>query len=210
MKKWFFIIFINLLSLNLFAQNKTDSLISVYLQEAKVLIARNNFSEAEKTIKKVFDTKSVLPDETVYLYGITQFGLGNYKGSITAMEKYLSLTGKKGDYYNEAQQYIKDAHCHESGYYEAVEICDMCFGSGDEEAPCPNCRGKGKILCTVCKGSGVNRVSKSYGDSYHKCNKCEGTGFGNCGQCKGKAIVRIACISCQGSGKIKVRRKCNK
>lgn len=47
---------------------------------------------------------------------------------------------------------------------------------------CPECKGKGKILCDCTGGKGIKFTDK------------------NCPECKGKGYIR--CFACGGSGKL--------
>jgi molecular chaperone DnaJ len=66
------------------------------------------------------------------------------------------------------------------------ELCTECRGEGGERATCADCRGAGQIR----QSAGFMTIART-------CPKCGGSG----------SIVRKACKSCRGEGRIRVERK---
>ena len=49
----------------------------------------------------------VIPTDLAYLFGRNSFHLASYKQSVNWLNKYLQLKGTKGQYYQEAIQYLQ-------------------------------------------------------------------------------------------------------
>jgi hypothetical protein len=67
-------------------------------------------------------------------------------------------------------------------------ISALMSGSG----PCQDCKGRGKVYCTVCRGGKL------------KCSACNGQGqdqqtFSTCAACKGVGTLSTTCTSCNGT-----------
>lgn len=211
--KRFYLLIILLISVFHFSSGQnagstSDSLLTAYIEETKSLLDKKEYKAAEDVLRKIVSLNLVVPDEMAYYFAVSQYGLERYAVSKNALEKYLSLAGKKGKFSREAFQLMNEINCLETGFYDSYEICDMCDGTGKETIACGNCKGKGRHLCNSCKGSGVSKENKSLGANYHSCQKCKGSGNIDCIQCHGAKTIVVACISCQGSGAIKVRKKC--
>ncbi len=70
-----------------------------------------------------------------------------------------------------------------------AEMCDRCDGEGVEP-------GSSKKRCSHCHGSGQITLSQGFFSIRQTCHYCQGTG----------QLIEKACVSCNGSGKIKKKR----
>lgn len=188
------------------AQSSPDSLMTVYLDQAKEKISQNNYQAANAYFKKIFALKTTLPDELAYYYGLTMMKLEHYKKGKDALEKYIDLKGKDGEFYNEAQKLISEADkficpkCQNTGVAEIKDTCAACEGIGKTQMDCNLCQSQGIEFCNVCKGQGTLVVKRSMGHQYSTCQKCMGKGYVNCQICKGKKVKTEFCHACKGNG----------
>ena len=53
-------------------------------------------------------------------------------------------------------------------------------------ATCPNCKGRGGVICKHCEGRGY--FVRVFGDN-EKCQRCNNTGTRKCGVCNGTGKV---------------------
>lgn len=109
-------------------------------------------------------------------------------GKIT--EKCLQChgTGKGGCNYCNGG-YKMCTMCMKEGSLE----CSTCDGSGKvgEDDDCPDCSGRGRVICNRCSGDGVVM-----------CESCSGTGGKECYNCHGNGYKEWRCPDCIAAGRI--------
>jgi|JI10StandDraft_1071094.scaffolds.fasta_scaffold979547_2 hypothetical protein len=184
-----------------------DSIALSYLRAAKTLTLEKKNLEAHQKFKKLFSLKKVIPNEAAYWYAVNLLELKKNGQSKAAFKKYLKLTGDTGEYYSPARQYLSVLDCQETGYKEVIITCEICYGD-TILVECSNCKGKGIEVCPVCRGNGVVSTQGPLGRTFHTCQRCNGEKVVTCSVCKGDRKVRDLCKSCGGTGKLKVKRKC--
>jgi hypothetical protein len=177
------------------------------LNSAKTLIQEKKNQEAHQKFKKLFSLKKVIPNEAAYWYALNLYELRKNGLSKTAFKKYLKLTGDTGTYYSSTKNYMALLDCQETGYKEVIITCEICYGD-TILVECTNCKGKGIEVCPVCRGNGVVSTQGPMGRTFHTCQRCNGDKVVTCSVCKGDRKVRDLCKSCGGSGKLKIKRKC--
>lgn len=177
---------------------------------AKMQMDSGQFQEANITFRKMLALKTVLPDDISYLFSETLYQIGQYQNSQNLLEKYLNLTGIKGNYYLQSlelkqllqEKFIvkKDCKlCNAFGYRLAP--CDHCHNTGLEVVTCHYCRGKAMVQCLTCNGQGVQIKTDALGErTYSTCNTCSGKGFHQCPVCLGSKEIETDCPVCFGDG----------
>jgi hypothetical protein len=190
------------------SQIKEDTLVKAYFREAKRDIENKNFEKAQQSFKKIMSLHESMPDELAYYLGYTEMHLKKYKVARDAFNKYLSLTGPKGEFYGKTLEAIKLMDCEETGFFEERITCEECDGAGVEIIPCRGCKGKGKIFCMVCGGTGVSKIKSDFGDKFNTCSTCRGTGHADCPKCGGHKQEKANCYACDGTGKQRVKQSC--
>jgi len=206
--KYCIIIFLLFYSVITQAQISADSLAGKYLNELKIDIDSNNYEEAIKVINKMAGLRTTLPDEVAYYYGLSYYSLGNFEKAKSGLDKYFTLTGDSGQYFQQAKELSVRVDCKLKGYYESQENCALCNGTGETEVKCVYCSGGGKQYCPLCKGAGVVVMGGSFGDKYTTCSHCKGMGIIVCEHCHGTLKTKEICPLCKGSKKVKVRMYC--
>lgn len=195
-------------------QSSKDSLLNAYFNKAKEQILVENYDSCQFYLKKVFALKTTLPDEMAYFYGLTLVKQKNYKKGKEAIEKYLSLTGEAGIYYNESQALLKEIDkyvcrkCNDTGITEISDTCNTCIGTGKISSDCNTCNIKGVEFCNACGGNGVFTNRGNLGTNYTTCTKCRGNGYYKCHVCKGTRKKEIDCNDCKGHGFQKKKVTC--
>ncbi|HEX8547805.1 MAG TPA: hypothetical protein VF691_12640 [Cytophagaceae bacterium] len=203
-----YIVFLILFSFSASAQIKQDTLVKAYFLDAKKEIENKNYEKAQQTFKKIMSLHESMPDELAYFLGYTEMKLKKYKVARDAFNKYLSLTGPKGQFLGKTIEAIKAMDCEETGFYEERITCEECDGAGVEIIPCRGCKGKGKTFCMVCGGTGVSKTKNDFGDKYKTCPTCEGSGHADCQKCGGHKQEKANCYACDGTGKQRVKQSC--
>lgn len=203
--RFIFALYIILISFNAFSQR--DSITMAQLQEARLLLNQEKYLEAQPIFKKILSAKKIIPNEVAYFYAINLYGLKKYGQSRSAFRKYTKITADTGQYKEETKKYLEKLDCQETGYKEVLITCEICYGD-TILVDCHHCKGQGVEVCPTCRGNGVVSTQSSMGRTFHTCNRCNGEKIATCSVCKGKKKVRDVCKSCGGSGKLKVKRRC--
>jgi tetratricopeptide (TPR) repeat protein len=195
-------------------QRKIDG----YMVEAKSLMKRGKYDEANSVFRKILATNYIIPTDMCYLFAETLFMVGQYENSKNFLDKYKKLAGKAGDYYDQSLQLeemldeklnvIKQCKlCDVRGYIYST--CETCKGTGSNKQHCHYCKGKGKVQCTVCRGEGVAIGKNKLGErEYKSCTKCEAKGIMNCPICNGEKEYEDYCKTCLGSSKVATKTIC--
>ncbi|MCU0428520.1 MAG: hypothetical protein MUF42_00985 [Cytophagaceae bacterium] len=203
MKKIFLLLFFY--TCLLYAQR--DSLVMNTLGSARTLMESGKHQEAHQQFRMLFSMKKIIPNEAAYWYGVNLFHLTKNAASKAAFKKYLKISGDTGLHFIKTQEYLAKLDCKETGYKEVVITCEICYGD-TILVECHHCKGKGLEVCPVCKGNGVVSSQGAMGRTFHTCSRCQGEKVLSCSVCKGQKKVRDICQSCNGTGRLKVKRKC--
>lgn len=196
------------------AQNEAREL----LETARKQMAAQDFQAANRSFHQMLELNTVLPTEMCYFFSSTLYMLGQYDNSLRFAEKYESLAGSGGEYFQESQELkgllkeeLKKVRacqlCDSQGY--VLEDCRYCEGEGQLVQSCPKCFGHQRIKCETCKGEGVVIQKNKFGqNNYLSCTICEGSGIQKCPQCEGKGVREHNCRYCNGSGRIRTNHLC--
>lgn len=195
-----------LISASLLAQR--DSAMTARLSQARLLIDQEKFQEAQPILKSILSQKKIIPNEVAYFYAVNLYGLKKYGQSRTAFRKYVKITADTGQFREKAQEYLVKLDCQETGYKEVTITCEICYGD-TVLVDCNHCKGQGVEVCPICRGNGVVSTQSTMGRTFHTCARCNGEKIVACSVCKGKKKIRDVCNSCGGTGKLKVKRRCD-
>lgn len=189
-----------------------------YMKEARSLMKRGQYEEANSVFRKILALKTVIPTNMCYLFAETLFMIGQYENSKNFLDKYDKLAGKAGDFSEQSVHLrsllddklsvIKTCNlCDYRGY--VYQQCNTCKGAGSFIQKCHYCKGKGLVQCNVCKGEGV-AISKNKmgGNEYRSCTKCDSKGYANCHICDGSKEYEDYCRSCLGTAKLPGKTIC--
>ena len=195
--------------------NKADTAQAhAYYEQAKKLIEKEKYIQAEVLFIKIFKMDVLLPDEICYHYGKTLFELKKYQQSKTFVEKYIRLKGENGEFYLNSLQLELDIEKatdpNASNACEKIvkEDCHLCHGTGVALQSCTRCEGHGKIVCNLCQGNKVNIESTSFGERYFTCSRCNGSGVIACPVCEGTKVEKRKCAHCHGKRFAFYKKRC--
>ena len=189
------------------------------LNYAKGQMADEDFEGANRTFRQILKSGEVLPDDLAYLFSETLFMLGQYQNSRNFLNKYLEVTGKGGNYYEQAteldellQEKLNEnafcQFCNHEGYRFA--LCSNCDGIGKVTETCYYCKGGRLINCQTCFGEGVQITSDAFGKRlYRSCPTCDGKGHHSCQVCLGNGSISRYCSVCSGSGQEATDQVCD-
>ncbi len=189
------------------------------MNQAKAEMKAENYEAANRTFRKALATRKILPTDLSYLFAETLYVVHQYQNSLNFVDKYLSLAGQGGNYYDKAielKQLLQEefkrikecSYCNLSGYRYVT--CYNCQGVGTTTELCYNCKGSGKTVCPKCMGQGVYITFNSFsGKQYQECDVCNGKGYVVCNVCEGKKELTGTCSVCLGTGKIASSIICN-
>jgi hypothetical protein len=203
----------------LFGQVTTDQQVLAKTEEGKRLMDDGQYKIAYNTFKNILNSGKVLPTNLSYFFSETLYHLGQYKNSQNFIEKYLKITGKKGDYFVEATELSKLL----LNKFNDIEECSFCDISGYLLITCTNCLGNKSLTesCHICSSSGINNCKKCEGEGvviytdlfndnkYQTCEKCLGKGYHTCDTCQGTKSIILNCPVCLGSGLEKSENICD-
>lgn len=190
-----------------------------WMKGAMAAIERKDFQTANSIFRNLIDSGLPLPDEMPYYFSETLFELGQYDNSSNFLNKYLELTGFKGENYQGARElqeklksYLAEIQscqlCDRRGYRYAA--CFTCDGSKQIEQDCNYCKSKGIVGCSRCAASGmIKRVNVFNIVEFFECERCSGKGRLTCPECEGSGKEVSDCKTCSGSGKISSDQICD-
>ena len=191
-------------------QMNTDFEVQKRTEEAHELMKSGHFELAYNSFRKILSSGKVLPTNLTYYFAETLYHIGQYQNSQNFIDKYLKITGKGGDYFNEAtalsklldDEFIRISSCKlcdASGY--RLVPCTYCNGTKSVIETCNVCNGTGFVTCKKCDGEGVLIVIDVFGEKkYQTCDKCHGKGYHICETCLGTKLIELTCPVCLGSG----------
>lgn len=197
-------------------KNKKD--ITALLAKAKEQMAVEDYVAANQSFREMLEMNTVLPTEMCYFFANTLYHLQQFDNSLRFAEKYESLSGPGGEYYQETLQLkkllqnefktIRDCnYCDNHGY--VLQECHYCEGAGSSKQSCMKCYGHKEHKCKQCGGEGVVIQKTHFGQrNYQACQACQGSGIQECSHCKGKGVLIQNCQHCSGSGKIRTNQLC--
>ena len=190
-----------------------------WMKGAKAAIERNDYETANGIFRNMIDSGQQLPEEMPYYFAETLYQLKQYDNASNFVNKYLELSGFKGQNYQGAQelqaklagplQEILECHlCDRRGY--RYQNCFTCEGKRQVEQECHYCKGKGIVGCSRCSGSGmITKVNIFNIVEYFECDRCAGKGRLTCPVCEGNLKEVSSCRTCGGSGKLSSEVLCD-
>lgn len=191
-------------------QVNTNYQIKIRTEEAKKLMNEGQYKSAYNAFRKILNSGKVLPTNLSYYFSETLCHLGQYQNSQNFINKYLKITGKGGDYYQEANELSKLL----TDKFSLIESCKLCDISGYRLIPCTRCNDAKSIVepCHICSSMGITSCKKCAGEGvlivtdvfdekiYQTCDKCLGEGYHTCDTCSGTKSIQLNCPVCLGSG----------
>ena len=201
------------------AQMSTDYQILQRTEDAKKLMEEDHFDAAYTLFRKILSSGKVLPTNLSYYFAKTLYHIGQYQNSQNFIDKYLKITGKGGDYYQEATELSK-LLTHE---FNEISSCLFCDVSGYRLVPCTHCKGIKSVVesCHICSATGILSCRKCGGEGviiitdvfdekkYQTCDKCLGNGYHTCETCLNTKSIKLNCPVCLGSGLEKSKIICD-
>lgn len=183
-----------------------------WMKGALAAMERKDYQTANSIFRNLIESGLPLPDEMPYYFSETLFELGQYDNSSNFLNKYLELTGFKGENYEGA----KDLQTRLKAPLAAIESCELCDrrgyryqtcftcdGSKQIEQTCNYCKSKGIVGCSRCAASGmIKKVNVFNIVEFFECERCSGKGRLTCPECAGSGKEVSDCKTCSGSGKI--------
>ena len=190
------------------------------LEEAKTYMAKGDYLSADQKFRQILSLTEVIPTDALYFFAYTLDKNHQLQSSKNFLNKYFELTGKSGDYFNEAkilQSKLekKSAEIDACGFCDGdgfrLVSCPVCEGVGKLDGPCTLCHGFGTLTCHKCLGEGVLiSQSEAFGDNLYKtCEVCNGSGKETCSNCHGAKHLIQECDRCLGTGHIGSAIVCN-
>ena len=141
------------------------------------LMYEGKYDAAQSEFLFVLENMAVIPTELAYFFGRNSFNLDAYKQSINWLNKYLQLKGAKGQYYDDAIQYLQFS---EDKYMELQRNKTSVLSAYDLASLQYDCEGLDKMICPVCKGSGVIFRHGIFDTHYQTCPYSNGEGYLSC------------------------------
>lgn len=190
-----------------------------WMKGALAAMERNEFETANSIFRNLIDSGLPLPEEMPYYFAETLFQLKQYDNSQNFLNKYLELSGFRGENYQSAQELKKKL----AQPIAEIKACDLCTIQGYRYETCENCMGKQKIeqSCSYCRAVGVVGCSRCVGSGmitkrnifniveYFECERCNGKGRLTCPTCEGTKVETSNCRVCDGSGKTPTEVVCD-
>jgi hypothetical protein len=190
-----------------------------WMKGATAAMERRDYETANSIFRNLIDSGLPLPDEMPYLFSETLYELGQYDNSSNFLNKYLELTGFRGENYEVAKQLQEKLKaplyaiqsctlCDRRGY--RYETCTTCNGSQQIEQTCEYCKAKGIVGCSRCAATGmIKKVNVFNIVEFFECERCTGKGRLTCPECEGSGKEISDCKTCSGSGKIPSEALCD-
>lgn len=190
-----------------------------WMKNAVAAIERNDYETANGIFRNLIDSGLPLPEEMPYYFAETLYNLGQYDNSANFLNKYLELSGFKGDHYQGAKELQKKLEtplqniqvcqlCDRKGY--RYKVCFTCDGKKEISQECSYCKAKGVVGCSRCAGTGMITKKNIFNIvEYFECDRCNGQGRLECPVCHGELKEVSACKTCNGSGRLASELLCD-
>lgn len=197
-------------SFNISAQKNSDYQVLKRTEAAKKMMDEGRYDAAYTSFRDILSLGKVLPTNLSYYFAETLYHIGQYQNSQNFVDKYMKITGKGGDYFNEATELSKLLNYE----FNQISSCKLCDVSGYRLVPCTHCNGVKSITesCNLCNAAGLDTCKKCEGEGvliivdvfdekkYQTCDKCNGIGYHTCKTCHGNKSIQLNCPVCLGSG----------
>ena len=158
---------------------------------ASVAYQAGDYSGLVEPVYSVFELDTILPNEIAFYYGALMFHYSHNNQAETSLLKYIKVSGKEGEYYEDALEILRLIHPYkkpkeylpkefveeEVKDSEIAEEVDVPMGVEDG-VPCEE--GSEFAICPLCYGEGVKVSVGSFGKIYRTCPKCHGKGVVKC------------------------------
>ena len=192
------------------AQMNTDFEVQQRTDEAHKLMKSGHFEMAYNSFRGILGSGKVLPTNLSYYFAETLYQIGQFQNSQNFIDKYLKITGKGGDYYQEATELSLLL----TQEFDEISACTFCDITGYRLVTCTNCNGIKSITesCHICSATGISNCQKCDGEGvlivvdlfdekkYQTCDKCLGEGYHTCETCQGTKSIKLNCPVCIGTG----------
>lgn len=130
------------------------------------MMNQGNYIAADSYFQQVLEEVEVVPAELCFYFGKNSYHLEKYKQSIDWLTKYIELKGTKGQYFDQATEYLKLS---ESDYLTQRRSLDSSFKKDSKTQPKKiDCEENPFVLCPVCNGSGVIIEQGSLGNAIYR------------------------------------------
>lgn len=175
------ILFIGILIASISAftfEKEPKNLYETKYKEAIQQVADSNYKKANTIFIQLIKADIVLPDETAFYFGKSLYHTTFYKQSKALLERYITLTKKKGPHTKEAEEmlaFIHDLLHKKEEVKKEEEIAEI-----QEHNEATTCDGHDHYICPVCDGSKVILKQTNLGQVFTSCNYCDDHGQMNC------------------------------
>lgn len=160
-----------------FSQVKPET--KTLINEAIELSQDSAYTTANEKFLAAINTKSILPDEFCFHFGVNLYYSKHPDQSLTFLEKYIQLAGKAGTYYTKAIYYIHLLTPDESEIITDENTGDTTIKYTDPNMPEP-CQAGDKITCPICNGTKVIVSKGAFGERYQNCEFSDEQGQMDC------------------------------
>ena len=202
-----------------FSQMNSSYQVKQRTEEARQLMQDGKYDMAYTAFREILSSGKVIPSNLSYYFAETLYHIGQYQNSKNFIEKYIKITGKGGDYFNEATELSTLL----KSEFDKITECSYCDLTGYRLMPCTQCHGAKSTIesCHICNQTGINSCKKCLGEgviieldvlgnkTYKTCDKCNGEGFHTCETCQGSKSITLNCPVCLGSGLEKSKKLCD-
>ena len=173
-----------------FSISKSE-LLEKHTSKASTAYKVGNYSGMIAPIHSSFELDTILANDICFFYGALMYHYSHKKQSEASLLRYLKLTRKEGEFYEDALELLRLMHPYDEakdylpkelierkeGDIEIAEEVDIPLGV-EEGIPCEE--GSEFAICPVCFGEGVKVSTGSFGKIYRTCPKCHGKGVVKC------------------------------
>ena len=212
MKRYSFLVYMVFFGLK--AQPNMDSL----LTDARTLVTKQKFAQANQTYEHILSYVDVVPAEICYFFAQSLHATYRYHEASRFLHFYLNYVTQDQQYMDAAQTLL----LHTQTILDAVRTCNLCDaqgfryefhvlcqGKGTLQVVCTSCAGQRRVICTQCYGQKIVLSRDIFKQIlYLPCVSCEGTGQQVCVNCKGKGTIQKPCIHCSETGKVQGHMLC--
>lgn len=123
------------------------------MEEGVDLMNQGEFNRADTYFQKVLEEVEVVPAELCFFFGKNSYHLEKYKQSIDWLNKYIELKGTRGQYFDQAKEYLALS---ETDFLAQKRSSTGAPTRKNKAQPQKiNCENTAFVLCPICQGSGV-------------------------------------------------------
>jgi len=163
---FFLLLLISTLAVSQDYENPEYRALMVKMEEGVTLMNQGDYNSADFYFQKVLEDIEVVPAELCFYFGKNSYHLEKYKQSIDWLNKYIELKGTRGQFFDQAKEYLALAETDFLAQQRKPSKPSIMKSKAQPQQI--DCESVPFVLCPVCQGSGVLIERGSLGNAVYR------------------------------------------